>query len=92
MSLTGIVSRVLPNIPCSSAPKLSNKIMQKGLAFSRDWSGTVVNSGRVRALRDPAPPACWPRWGFGGAARCRHNRMEDLNVTICEEAISCIIC
>jgi hypothetical protein len=33
-------------IPCSSAPTLSNKIMQKGLAFGRDWSGSVVNSGR----------------------------------------------
>ena len=29
-------------IPCSDALKLSNNIMQKGLAFSRDWSGTVV--------------------------------------------------
>jgi hypothetical protein len=26
-------------------------------------------------------------WGFGGAARCRHDRMEDLNVEIREEAI-----
>ena len=26
----------------------------------------------AEALRDPAPPASWPRWGFGGAARCRH--------------------
>ena len=59
-------------IPCSDAPKLSNNIIQKGLAFGRDWSGTVASSGRHRALRDPAPPACWPRWGFGGAARRRH--------------------
>jgi hypothetical protein len=33
-------------IPCSSTPTLSNNIIQKGLAFGRDWSGTVVNSGR----------------------------------------------
>jgi hypothetical protein len=33
-------------IPCSSAPTLSNNIIQKGLAFGRDWSGSVVNSGR----------------------------------------------
>jgi hypothetical protein len=33
-------------IPCSSAPTLSNTIIQKGLAFGRDWSGSVVNSGR----------------------------------------------
>jgi hypothetical protein len=33
-------------IPCSSAPTLSNYIIQKGLAFGRDWSGSVANSGR----------------------------------------------
>jgi hypothetical protein len=33
-------------IPCSSAPTLSNNIIQKGLAFGRDWSGSVINSGR----------------------------------------------
>ena len=33
-------------IPCSSAPTLSNNIIQKGLAFGRDWSGSAVNSGR----------------------------------------------
>jgi hypothetical protein len=33
-------------IPCSGAPTLNNKIIQKGLAFSRDWSRSVVNSGR----------------------------------------------
>lgn len=33
-------------IPYSSAPTLSNNITQKGLAFGRDWSGSVVNSGR----------------------------------------------
>jgi hypothetical protein len=33
-------------IPCSSTPTLSNNIIQKGLAFGRDWSGTVINSGR----------------------------------------------
>jgi class 3 adenylate cyclase len=32
--------------PCSSAPTPSNNMIQKGLAFSRDWSGSVVNSGR----------------------------------------------
>jgi hypothetical protein len=30
----------------SRGPKLSNDIIQKGLAFGRDWSGSVVNSGR----------------------------------------------
>ena len=30
----------------SSAPELSNNMIQKGLAFIGDWSGTVVKSGR----------------------------------------------
>ena len=59
----------------ASEPELSNNIIQKGLAFGRHWSGTVANPGRPRALRDPAPPARWPRWGFGGAAR----RRKELN-------------
>jgi hypothetical protein len=54
-------------IPCPNVVELSNNIIQKGLAFGRDWSGTVVNPSAC-ALRDPAPPAAWPRWGFGGAA------------------------
>jgi len=29
-------------ILCSTAPTLSNNIIQKGLAFGRDWSGSVV--------------------------------------------------
>jgi hypothetical protein len=33
-------------IPRSSAPELSNNIVQKGLAFIGDWSGTVAKSGR----------------------------------------------
>jgi hypothetical protein len=37
-------------IPCSSAPTLSNNIIQKGLAFGRDWSGSVVNSGPLARL------------------------------------------
>src|SRR5262249_26487400 len=70
--------------------KLSNKIMPKGLAFGRDWIGTVFQFSAPWALRDPAPPASWPRRGFGGAARCRHNRTEDLNGKIRKEA-SCFI-
>jgi len=30
---------------------LSNNIIQKGLAFARDWSGTVAHSGSEDALR-----------------------------------------
>jgi hypothetical protein len=35
----------MDGIPCSNASELSNKVIQKGLAFSRDWSGTVAHSG-----------------------------------------------
>jgi hypothetical protein len=56
----------------SNTGELSNNIIQKELAFGRDWSGTVANSERVRTLRDPAPPAGWPWWGFGDAAPRRH--------------------
>src|SRR5437870_9700506 len=53
-------------IPLSSVSKTSNKISQKGLAFVREQSGSVSVPGAKRALRDPAPPAAWPRWGCGG--------------------------
>jgi hypothetical protein len=75
----------------SIAPELSNNIIQKGLAFGRDWSGSVVTSGAVvrseilpRRLgcRDGAPVV------RRGAAM---NRMEDLNVKVCEEANGCVI-
>ena len=63
--------------PCSNAPELSNNIIQKRLAFDRDWSGTVLTRAR-KAHRDPAPLASWPTRGFGGAARRCVNRTEDL--------------
>src|SRR6266516_1709647 len=52
-------------IPLSSLPKTSNNIIQKGLAFVREQSGTVTVPG-ARRPRDPAPPAAWPRRGCGG--------------------------
>jgi hypothetical protein len=61
--------------------------MQKGLAFDRHSSGTVVNPGSQRA------PEILPRrlGGRGGASVVRRdaaiNRMEDLNVKVCEEAV-----
>ena len=69
--------------PCSWACA----VVQKGLAFGRDWSGTVVNPGSRSAPRDPAPPALGPRWGFGGAARRGANRTEDLSGKVFEEVI-----
>jgi hypothetical protein len=52
----------------SSITELGHSALQKGLAFGRDWSGTVGQIGAPRVLRDPAPPALSPLRGFGGAA------------------------
>lgn len=41
---TSIISR-------SNVPELSKKIIQKGLAFVCDWSGTVAHSGNEDAQR-----------------------------------------
>jgi hypothetical protein len=62
--------------------------MQRGLAFRRDWSGTAVNPGRRER------PEILPRrlHRCGGASVVRRepqNRMEDLNVKVCEEAPRC---
>jgi hypothetical protein len=54
-----------------------NKIIQKGLPFVCERSGTVTVPG-TGVPRDPAPPAAWPRWGCGGGGkRRRTNAMED---------------
>src|SRR5258707_2502747 len=66
-------------------------MIQKGLAFGRDWSGSVVNSGRGGC------PEILPRRpdGRGGASvvRCRRrfNRTEDLDVKVSKEALSSAI-
>jgi hypothetical protein len=53
-------------------PELSNNIIQKGLAFGRDWSGTVDNSGR-RGRFEILPRRLVGRGGASVvAARCRH--------------------
>src|SRR6516225_10504695 len=52
----------------------------------KDWHsaaiGAVLSSipSSPRALRDPAPPAAWPRWGFGGAARRRHQQKRRISM------------
>ena len=81
-------SRQLVPVLMAQVPrKLSNNIVQKGLAFLRERSGTVVIPGRPTASKDPAPPA----YRRGGASVVRReaviNRTEDLDV-ICEEAIT----
>jgi hypothetical protein len=43
--------------PTRQSNKLSNKIIQKGLAFRCDRSATVLASGALLLLRDRAPPA-----------------------------------
>src|SRR5256885_15481698 len=50
-------------------PQLSNNVIQKGLAFGRDQSGTVANSGRQRR------PEILPRRldGRGGASVVRRD-------------------
>jgi len=63
-------------IPWSNLPQTSNNIIQKGLAFGREQSGTVTIPGAARP-REPAPPATRPRWGCGGGGGNRRtNAME----------------
>jgi hypothetical protein len=72
----------------SLAPELSNNIIQKGLAFTGDWSGTVVKSGPHER------PGILPRRlvGRGGASVVRRNaainRMEDSDAKVCKEAFA----
>jgi hypothetical protein len=65
----------------------SNKIIQKGLAFLRKQSGTLLSSGLV-TCSGILPRRLHRR---GGASVVRRNaamnRMEDLDVTAYEEAI-----
>jgi len=66
-------------------PKTSNKVIQKGLAFLREQSGTLVSSGLL--CSGILPRRLYRR---GGASVVRRNaamnRTEDLNVTVYEEA------
>src|SRR5215831_16495670 len=45
---------------CSRVAKLSNNIVQKRLAFGRDWSGSVVNSGQRSAASSATGGAAKP--------------------------------
>jgi hypothetical protein len=38
-------------IPRPNTVELSNNIIQKGLVFGRNWSGTVISPERMRAPR-----------------------------------------
>ena len=69
----------------------SNKVIQKGLAFLLEQSGTLVSSGLL-TCSGFLPRRLHRR---GGASVVRRNaamnRTEDLNVTVYEEATFCII-
>ena len=71
-------------------PETSNKIIQKGLAFLFEQSGTLVSSGPLTSS-GILPRRLHRR---GGASVVRRNaalnRTEDLNVESCEEVIHCI--
>ena len=75
----------------SNTGELSKNIIQKGLAFGRDWSGTVGNSG-AQGRSEILPRRLG---GRGGASVVRRdaamNRTEDLNVEVCEKATSRVI-
>ena len=75
-------------IPCPNAVELSNNIIQKGLAFGRDWSGTVVNPERMRAPRS-CPAGSMAEVGLRWCGTTPPStEMEDLDVKVCDEAIT----
>ena len=83
----------IPTSHCDSMGSLlSNNIIEKGLAFGRHRSGTVVNSGAPSAFRRSCPAR--PH-GRDGASLVRRdaaiNRTEDLNVEVCEATKCCVI-
>src|SRR5262245_64016092 len=65
-------SRLASIILRSDVPEPSNNIIQKGLAFGREWSGTVGHSGRLGSS-EILPCRLGGRGGaLVVAARCRH--------------------
>jgi hypothetical protein len=60
--------------------ELSNNIIQKGLAFGRDWSGTVVNPERMRAPNShDFRPRANPRSARSAALLVRQIRPSSMN-------------
>src|SRR5262249_34425639 len=68
---------------------------QKGLAFGRDWSGTVSDLG-AKGCSEILPCRLYRRRGASVVRRnAVINRMEDLSVQVCKEATICkvtIVC
>src|SRR5258706_9658655 len=73
----------------SNVPELSKNIIQKGLAFARDWSGTVAHSGSKDAPRScPAGSVADAGLRWCGATPLPTERRIS-NVKGCEEIIIC---
>jgi hypothetical protein len=73
---------------CSRTAKLSNNIIQKGLAFDRDWSGTVLDPERMRAPRS-CPAGFMAEVGLRWCGTTPPStETEDLDVKVCDEAIT----
>ena len=87
-SPAGAIWRIL----CDQMSLNCRRTRQKGLAFQAERSGTGANRGRRTR------PEILPRRlrGRGGASvvrpKGRMNRTEDLNVKVCEEAVTLKIC
>ena len=74
-----IARRLVAIISRSNFTELSNNIIQKGLAFRFDWSGSVHASGRALRPRNPAPPAFMAEVGLRWWRQMKavRPRMED---------------
>jgi hypothetical protein len=67
-------------IPLSSLPQTSNNIIQKGLAFVRERSGSVTVPGANR-VSGSCPAGCMAEMGLWWWRQIRRtNAMEDLDV------------
>jgi hypothetical protein len=75
--------------PCSDLPETSNNIIQKGLAFIGDWSGTVVKYAR-RGRSGILPRRLVGRGGASVVVRrnAAINRMEDSDAKVFKEAFA----
>ena len=79
----------MPGYDCHC--ELGDHRLQKGLAFDRDWSGTVVRLGRQGRF-EILPRRLDRRCGASVVRRdAVMNRMEDLNVKVGQEAGEIII-
>jgi len=72
----------------TQAAPTSNNIIQKGLAFGRDWSGTVLDPERMSAPRS-CPAGFMAEVGLRWRGTTPPStETEDLDVKVCDEAIT----